>query len=206
MSARSSSSSTIKKTKDRKDRQDADKDRHALTVYTIGHSTRTLDEFLGLLKAHGVTDVIDIRTIPRSRTNPQFNEETLPQALVENGIGYMHLPELGGLRRPRPDSPNQGWHNPSFRGFADYMSTDEFEKGLAVVLDVAARSRPALMCAEAVPWRCHRSLVADALVARGVHVEHILSERRSNRHVLRPWARLEGGRITYPADADQLFE
>ncbi len=137
------------------------------TIFTIGHSTRTLDEFIGLLKESGVQHVVDIRTIPRSRYNPQFNRETLPDHLVASDIAYTHVAGLGGLRHPRPDSPNRAWRNASFRGFADYMMTGEFRKSLEELMDLAGREVVSLMCAEAVPWRCHRSLIGDALVVRG---------------------------------------
>jgi uncharacterized protein (DUF488 family) len=167
-------------------------------VLTVGHSARPLEEFLGLLQAHGVTLVVDVRKMPRSRRNPQFNRDILPAALRAADIGYMDLPALGGLRRRRLDSPNGGWKNASFQGYADYMLTPEFEQGLQELIERARDERAALMCAEAVPWRCHRSLIADALTVRGIPVEHILSEKRTQRHTLKPWARVEGTRITYP--------
>ena len=170
------------------------------SVFTIGHSTRTLSEFVELLQAHGVTQVVDVRTVPRSRHNPQFNQETLPQALLAAGIGYIHLAELGGLRHTRADSPNKAWRNASFRGFADYMQTDDFNAGLVQLLGLAGQGQVALMCAEAVPWRCHRSLIADALVVRGIAVEHITSVRQRHLHTLTPWAHIDGQRITYPAE------
>jgi uncharacterized protein (DUF488 family) len=168
-------------------------------VLTVGHSNRPLEDFLRLLRAHGVTLLADVRKMPRSRSNPQFNRDTLPQALAEAGIGYVHLPALGGLRRPRPGSPNTAWRNASFQGYADYMLTPEFEQGLQELLERARGQRAALMCAEAVPWRCHRSLIADALCARGVAVEHVLGAGRAQPHALRPWARVQGERVTYPA-------
>ncbi len=167
-------------------------------MLTVGHSTRSLPEFLGLLKAHGVSRVVDVRTIPRSRHNPQFNRETLPAALEAAGLGYVHLKRLGGLRHPRPDSPNLGWRTAGFRGFADYMLTPEFAKQLQALVELAGRERLAVMCAEAVPWRCHRSLIADALVVRGLRVEHILGPGWRQPHRLTPFARVEGGRLTYP--------
>ena len=171
------------------------------TVLTIGHSTRKLDEFIHLLKAHQASCVGDVRTIPRSKRNPQFNRETLPNALREAGIDYIHFPGLGGLRKPRADSHNDGWRNSSFRGFADYMETPEFEESLGALVEVARSHRVALMCAEAVPWRCHRSLIADALLARGIAVADILSDRRSTPHALTPFAIVCGTRVSYPADA-----
>jgi len=165
-------------------------------VLTVGHSTRTIDELIELLQAHGVTRLVDVRTIPRSSHNPQFNRDALPKSLAP--IAYTHTPELGGLRRARKDSPNTGWRNLSFRGFADYMQTPEFERGLEQLIELAAAERVAIMCAESVPWRCHRSLIADALVARGIPVEEILSATRAQPHPLTPFARVEGSRVTYP--------
>lgn len=170
-----------------------------LLVLTIGHSTRSLAEFIELLKNYGAARVVDVRTVPRSRRNPQFNQETLPQALSVAGMGYIHLPGLGGLRRPRPDSPNAGWQNDSFRGFADYMLTPEFEQNLVELMGVAREERCVLMCAEAVPWRCHRSLIADALIVRQVRVEHILGLARRQVHQLTPWASIQNGRLIYAA-------
>jgi uncharacterized protein (DUF488 family) len=167
-------------------------------LLTIGHSTRPLETFIGLLRNFAVTLVADVRTVPRSRHNPQFNRETLPQELAAAGIGYVHLPGLGGLRRARPDSPNQGWRSPAFRGFADYMQTPEFEKSLLLLMELAREQRTTVMCAEAVPWRCHRSLIADALSGRGVRVEHIMGPDKAQPHRLTPFARLEGTRLTYP--------
>ncbi|HYL68666.1 MAG TPA: DUF488 domain-containing protein [Candidatus Limnocylindria bacterium] len=172
----------------------------SLTIFTIGHSTRPLDEFIELLRANGVKRVIDIRTIPRSRHNPQFNRDTLGPVLRKCGIAYVHLKKLGGLRHARPDSANLGWHNASFRGFADYMETPEFVAGVARAIMLAKARPSALMCAEAVPWRCHRSLVADALVIRGIQVLDIVSASPPRPHKLTPFARVRGTRITYPTD------
>lgn len=169
-----------------------------LLVLTIGHSTRELEPFIDLLQAHGVEKVADIRTIPRSRRNPQFNRETLPDHLKAAHMGYVHLPDLGGLRHARRDSPNGGWRNASFRGFADYMQTETFEKALKGLIQLSKREQVALMCAEAVPWRCHRSLVADALNIRGVVVEHIMNSKKRQVHKLTPWARVDGEAVTYP--------
>ena len=169
-------------------------------VLTIGHSTRSLKELLELLEAHGVEQLADVRTIPRSRHNPQFNRESLARKLRRAGIGYTHMPALGGLRHARPDSPNQGWRNASFRGFADYMQTPEFEAGMVALIDAAVSARTAIMCAEAVPWRCHRSLIADALCARGIRVEHILSATRAEPHVVTSFAVVKGTRVTYPPE------
>src|SRR5262249_11384807 len=139
-------------------------------LYTIGHSTRTVEELVGLLRAAGASILADIRSIPRSRHNPQFEQEALRSALSRRGIRYVHLPALGGLRRALKDSPNAGWRNASFRGYADYMQTADFERGLSELEALTAEGTVALMCAEAVPWRCHRSLVADALTIRGAQV------------------------------------
>src|ERR1039457_5304295 len=169
-----------------------------LVVFTIGHSTRTWKVFLELLRAHGIKRVIDVRSIPRSRHNPQFNRETLSAKLRSARIGYVHLRKLGGLRHAKRDSPNMGWHNRSFRGFADYMQTSEFEAGLRRLMILAGQKRSAIMCAEAVPWRCHRSLIADALTVRGIPVDDIISMKRSQVHALIPFALVQGHRITYP--------
>lgn len=180
--------------------------RQPSSVFTIGHSTRTSAEFVQLLQAHGVTQVADVRTVPRSRHNPQFNQETLLQALQAAGIGYTHLPGLGGLRHSSADSPNKAWRNASFRGFADYMLTSEFDVSLKQLLDLATQGQVALMCAEAVPWRCHRSLIADALLVRGIGVEHITSVGHRQLHTLTPWAQVDGQRITYPPEQGLLFD
>jgi uncharacterized protein (DUF488 family) len=172
-----------------------------LVVLTIGHSTRTWEDFLELLRAYGVKRVVDVRSIPRSRHNPQFNRETLPTKLRAARIGYVHLGKLGGLRRPQRDSPNMGWRNASFRGFADYMQTSEFEAGLQRLMKLAARKRSAIMCAEAVPWRCHRSLIADALTVRGIRVDDIISMKRSQVHSLISFGRVQDHQITYSVAA-----
>ncbi len=168
-------------------------------VLMIGHSTRTLGEFIGLLKAHGATGIADVRTVPRSRHNPQFNRETLPAALQAAGIGYVHLAELGGFRHTTPDSPNAGWRKASFRGYADYMQTPAFAQGLAALIQLAGQGQIVVMCAEAVPWRCHRSLIADALLTRGIRSEDISSAIRRAVHTLTPFAKVRGTTITYPA-------
>ena len=169
-------------------------------VFTIGHSTRPIHDFIHLLKSHGVQRVIDVRTLPRSRFNPHFDITRLPALLRAAHIGYTHLPGLGGLRRPRRDSPNTGWRNKSFRGYADHMQSAAFKRSLDRCLALASHEHVVLMCAEAVPWRCHRSLIADALVARGVDALEIASETRVRRHTLTPFAHVEGTEITYPAD------
>ena len=170
-------------------------------VLTIGHSTRTLEEFIRLLQAHAVSRVVDVRTVPRSRHNPQFNKASLPGSLKKAGLGYVHLPGLGGLRHAQRDSLNVGWRNASFRGYADYMQTPEFEQSLEELIQLANQDRIALMCAEAVPWRCHRSLIADALLVRGIRTEDIMSPTRRQVHTLTPFAKVRGTTITYPAEA-----
>jgi uncharacterized protein (DUF488 family) len=170
-------------------------------VCTIGHSDRPLDQFIDLLRENAVSCVLDIRTVPRSRHNPQFNRDALPESLARAGIGYRHIPGLGGLRHARPDSPNTGWRNASFRGYADYMQTAEFAHEVDQLARQAAATRFALMCAEAVPWRCHRSMVADALLVRGVAVEHIMGPAKRKPHVLTPFAVVDGTRIAYPPEA-----
>jgi uncharacterized protein (DUF488 family) len=172
-----------------------------LPIYTIGHSNRPLDEFLKLLTANDVELVVDIRKMPKSRNNPQFEGRALQRSLQKAGIEYIHEPLLGGLRRAQKDSVNDGWRNASFRGFADYMATDDFKRGLNAVLDRAAATTAAIMCAEAVPWRCHRSLVADALKASGRRVLHIVSRARPSPHRYTPFLRRRRGVLTYPASA-----
>jgi len=152
-----------------------------------------------MLQAYGVKRVVDVRTIPRSRHNPQFNRDALPETLLRAGIGYTHMEELGGLRHARSDSLNMGWHNTSFRGFADYIQTPEFQAGIKTLIQAAKRERVAIMCAEAVPWRCHRSLIGDALEVRGIAVEDIMSENRIQAHELTSFARVRGSHVTYPA-------
>ena len=174
-------------------------------ICTIGHSTHPLEEFVNLLKKNEVTHLLDVRTVPRSRHNPQFNKETLPDSLRAAGIKYTHLPGLGGLRRARKDSINEGWRNASFRGYADYMQTQEFVENVNRVIELAAHDYCALMCAEAVPWRCHRSLIADALVVRGVRVEDIIDNHGRKPHSLTPWAQTDGLKIFYPAQQGRLI-
>jgi uncharacterized protein (DUF488 family) len=167
-------------------------------ILTLGHSTRPIDQFLTLLSAHRVTTLVDIRTIPQSRHNPQFGQAALASALEGRGIAYRHMPSLGGLRRPRPDSLNTAWRNASFRGYADYMQTPAFEAAIEDVIVVSTDRVIALMCAEAVPWRCHRSLVADALIARGLEPREIVSEASTRPHRLTGWAKVIDGRVNYP--------
>ena len=176
----------------------AEPDGKLVVVFTVGHSTRSIEEFIALLKLHAIKMVVDVRTIPKSRHNPQFNIDTLPESLARAGIGYMHIAELGGLRHARSDSPNTGWRNPSFRGFADYMQTREFKSGLDELIDLALHQTVVIMCAEAVPWRCHRSLIADALLARSIEVQEIIGSENVRIHALTPWAKVDGDAITYP--------
>lgn len=173
-------------------------------VFTLGHSTRPIGEFIALLKGHSVTVLMDVRTVPRSRHNPQFNREALAETLQQAGIRYMHVAGLGGFRRPAPDSPNSGWRNASFRGYADYMQTPEFARNLTNLMELAKSERVACMCSEAVPWRCHRSLIADALLVHGVRVEEIVDASRSRAHKLTPFARADGRTITYPPEQPEL--
>ena len=170
-----------------------------LTVYTVGHSTRTLEEFVELLRHFGIKRLLDVRTIPRSRHNPQFNMDTLGKYLRNRRIAYRHLEALGGLRHPRPDSINSGWRNASLRGFADYMQGEQFAAGLAMLIQLAGERPTAIMCAEAVPWRCHRSLIGDALLACGVEVRHIMGTKSAHAHALNPMAVVRGQTVTYPA-------
>ena len=167
-------------------------------IFTVGHSNRSTEDFIELLHSHKVQRLIDVRTIPKSRHNPQFNSDALATALRKSHIAYTHMKDLGGLRHARTDSPNTGWINSSFRGFADYMQTPEFAAALARLEKYAAHQRCAIVCAEAVPWRCHRSLIADALTIRGHAVEHIMTPTRADLHELTPFARVRGGQITYP--------
>ena len=168
-------------------------------VYTVGHSTRPIEAFIALLTAHRVTSLADVRTVPRSRHNPQFNGDALAASLAAHGIDYARFPGLGGFRRASADSPNSGWRNASFRGYADYMQTPAFTENLELLLALAREQTVAVMCAEALPWRCHRSLIADALLVRGVRAEEIVSELKTDTHKLTPFACVEGTTITYPA-------
>jgi uncharacterized protein (DUF488 family) len=172
-------------------------------ICTVGHSTHSLNEFVKLLKLNSVTHILDVRTVPRSRRNPQFNKDSLPVPLALEGIGYTHLPELGGLRRTHPQSVNTGWRNDSFRGYADYMQTDEFAESVDKVMALAVLERCALMCAEVLPWRCHRSLIADALMLRGAQVEDIIGLQARKTHRLTPWAHVDGLKIIYPPETNR---
>ena len=168
------------------------------TIYTIGHSTHSIDQFIKILQAYKIELVADVRTIHRSRHNPQFNENQLKLDLERHDIEYLHLEELGGLRHTTKTSINTGWTNLSFRGFADYMQTPEFQKGIELLIKTSRLKQTAIMCAEAVPWRCHRSLIGDALVIRDIAVEDIMSEKIARQHKITPWAKVDGAIITYP--------
>lgn len=170
-------------------------------IFTVGHSTLPIEQFIGLLNVYGIKRLVDIRTIPGSRRNPQFMSEALALSLAAAQIDYLHMAGLGGLRHSRKDSPNMGWHNKSFRGYADYMQTPEFAEALAALMKMRFEKRVAIMCAEAVPWRCHRSLVADALLVRGVPAIEILSATSYRLHKLTPFAHVEGTSITYPPES-----
>lgn len=173
-----------------------------LKIYTVGHSTRSLEELVKLLQANGIDRLVDVRTAPGSRRLPHFARAALTAELPSHGIEYVHLGELGGLRKPRPDSANTGWRNPSFRGYADYMATAPFASGIEQLLELADGHTAAIMCAEAVPWRCHRSLIADALLARGVEVLEIIGPQAPRPHRMTPFAIVKDGRIEYPAQPD----
>jgi uncharacterized protein (DUF488 family) len=169
-------------------------------ILTIGHSTRTIDDFIAMLRGHGVERLIDVRTVPKSRYNPQFHTDALRDSLTEAGIAYGHIRALGGLRKPKPDSPNTGWRNDSFRGYADHMQTPEFNSAIEELVRMSEREQVVVMCAEAVPWRCHRSLIADALTVRGIAVEHIMSATKRDPHSMTRFAVADGHRITYPPE------
>jgi uncharacterized protein (DUF488 family) len=169
-------------------------------IFTLGHSTLPIERFIALLRTYGIERLVDIRTVPRSRHNPQFNDTALASTLTAEGIEYMPMQALGGLRRARKDSPNTGWHNASFRGYADYMQTEQFREALETLIQMSRQKRVAIMCAEAVPWRCHRSLVADALSTHAVPVIEILSQSNYRTHKLTPFARVQGTQVTYPPE------
>ena len=168
-------------------------------VFTIGHSVRPFDEFLTLLSAHGVTGLADVRTVPRSRRHPHFSRESLEASLAAAGVVYRHFPALGGLRKPRRDSINRAWRHEGFRGYADHMATVAFTSAVDDLIAFARTGVVAVMCAEAKWWECHRQLIADALIARGHDVRHIMSQREAPAHALTPFGRIDGGRVTYPA-------
>lgn len=170
------------------------------TIFTVGHSTHPIDEFIGILKAHGIRKLIDVRTVPKSRHNPQFNADELAASVRASGITYRRMASLGGLRHTSKDSPNGAWRNASFRGYADYMQTDEFSDAVAQLLDHGRHSDAAIMCAEAVPWRCHRSLIGDALLVRKAAVLDIMSATSVKPHTLTSFARVDGERLWYPPE------
>jgi len=172
--------------------------RDAATICTIGHSNRSFEALADLLEAHGIERLVDVRSFPRSRHNPQFNRETLAEALPERGIAYEHRRSLGGHRKPRPDSPNQGWHNAGFRGYADYMQSADFTSAIEALINLGRESHTAIMCAEALPWRCHRWLISDALLVRGCAVRHIHAAGRADEHRLTAFAERDGTRLLYP--------
>jgi len=176
--------------------------KNAFTIFTIGHGNRSIDEFISLLKTYKIQRVVDVRTIPRSRHNPQFNKETLPKSLKKVRIGYIHIKGLGGLRHAKKDSVNMAWRNASFRGYADYMQTEDFKKNIERLIKIAKHKNIAIMCAESVPWRCHRSLIADALQVRGIRVKHIMSKKTCKEHTLTPWIKVRGLQITYPLNKE----
>jgi uncharacterized protein (DUF488 family) len=171
-------------------------------ICTIGHSNRSIDAFIDLLRTNEIARVLDVRTMPRSRHNPQFNRDELPASLEAVGIAYIHIPGLGGLRHSRADSPNTGWRNLSFRGYADYMQSSEFAENVERVAEMARVERCTLMCAEAVPWRCHRSMIGDALLVRNFRVEDIIGPGPRKPHALTAFAQVEGTRIVYPPPVD----
>lgn len=173
------------------------------TIFTIGHSTHPIEEFIGILKAYAIETLADIRTVPRSRHNPQFSQEALALALESSGIEYRYLKDLGGLRLAKKDSPNQGWHNVSFRGYADYMQTAEFQHAVKELVALGSASRTVIMCAEAVPWRCHRSLVGDALLVRGIPAVDIMSAAKASPHKLTKFAAVNGEQILYPPETNE---
>jgi uncharacterized protein (DUF488 family) len=175
------------------------------TIFTLGHSTLPIEDFVSILHAYGILHLVDIRTVPRSRHNPQYNSETLAASLRAEGVAYTHMQALGGLRRAGKDSPNTGWRNGGFRGYADYMLTGDFQKALETLIQLSREKRTAIMCAEAVPWRCHRSLVADSLNVHGIPVVEILSQTSYRPHKLTPFAQVEGERITYPPEQASLL-
>ena len=175
-------------------------------LYTIGHSTRSFDELVEILHAHGSKAVADVRTIPKSRRLPHFNADFLARELPRRDIEYLPFKQLGGLRHTTKDSPNTAWRNESFRGYADFMQTPAFETGLEELMNAARDRRTATMCAEAVPWRCHRSLISDGLVARGWRVLDIMSATKTAEHAITKFAKVSGTRVTYPGEEGTLFE
>ena len=177
-------------------------DVRATKIWTIGHSTRSIDKFISLLEEHGIKLLVDVRSLPGSKRYPQFNKEAFADSLGKSGIRYEHFPELGGRRKATPNSKNTAWRNESFRGYADYMETEEFHNGVKRLLDLAANVGPvAIMCAEAVWWRCHRSLISDYLKARGIEVMHILDANKIEPHPYTSAARIVNGELSYVAES-----
>lgn len=168
------------------------------SIFTVGHSTRSIKEFVKLLHAHGIEEIVDVRSIPMSRYNPQFNTSALKESLRQEHIRYRHLKKLGGLRHSKKNSINLGWRNASFRGFADYMAAPEFSKGLEMLTKIASNRPTAIMCAEAVPWRCHRSLIADALSKKGWNVKDIITAATAKKHRVTPFLKVRKEQFTYP--------
>jgi uncharacterized protein (DUF488 family) len=170
-------------------------------IWTIGHSTRNIDDFISALEANGIKFVADVRLLPGSKRYPQYNKEALAEALKECGIAYEHFPELGGRRKPRPDSRNRAWRNDAFRGYADYMETEQFREGVRRLVELAQKAGPtAIMCAEAVWWRCHRALISDFLKVRGIEVTHIIDTNKSEPHPYTSAARIVGGTLSYATE------
>jgi uncharacterized protein (DUF488 family) len=172
------------------------------TIWTIGHSTRPIEEFLNLLKAHEIQRLVDVRTVPRSRHNPQFNADTLAESMKHAGLDYLRMPALGGLRNALKDSINDGWRNASFRGYADYMQTENFHRAIEELLAYGTEKKTAIMCAEALPWRCHRSLIADAILSLGTTARHIMALEKADEHRMTPFAAKNAGKLIYPAPID----
>lgn len=168
-----------------------------LSIWTIGHSTLSIEELIARLRAFEIQVLVDVRSFPGSRRYPQFNKETLAESLTAAGVEYLHFKDLGGRRRARADSRNVAWRNESFRGYADYMETDYFAQGIARLLDVARARRTAIMCSEAVWWRCHRSLISDYLKVNGVEVIHIMAPGKSEAHPFTPAAQIVSGQLSY---------
>lgn len=175
-------------------------DRTPVRIFTIGHSNRKISDFVEILESYKLKQLVDIRTIPKSRHNPQFGAQRLKKTLARHGIQYVHMAGLGGLRHARKDSVNTAWRNSSFRGYADYMQSEEFAESLRRLIAFSKRKRLVIMCAEVVPWRCHRSLIGDALLARGIPVEDIFSASSHRQHKLTPFAEVHGERVTYPKE------
>ena len=176
------------------------------TIWTIGHSTLPIEDFLRVLDTHRIEAIADVRRFPGSRRHPQYGQEAFESTLATHGIAYLWLPELGGRRQPSPQSPNTAWRNAAFRGYADHMASEEFARGMAKLLALAADARTAILCAEAVWWRCHRALISDALCARGIAVLHIADAQHVKPHPLTAPARIVEGRLSYaPPEQQQLI-